>query len=64
MQRTIAKWPLEDPLPHNFARGNIAMSQLNAASVTHSHSHQAYMCTSGVCRYIAQDVTMELVETG
>ena len=36
MQRTIAKWPLGDPLPHNFARGNIAMSQLNAASMMRS----------------------------
>ena len=36
MQRTIAKWSLGDPLPHNFARGNIAMSQLNAASMMRS----------------------------
>jgi len=44
MQRTytIAKWSLGDPLPHNVARGNIAMSQLNAAGMMRSHSHQAY----------------------
>ena len=66
MQRTIVKWSLGDPLPHNFARGNIAMSQLNAASMMRSDpipTRHNYMCTSGVCRYIAQYVTMKLVET-
>ena len=59
----IANWSLGEPLPHNFARGNIATSQLNAANMTRAPSHQAYMCTSGVYRYIAQDVAMKLVQT-
>ena len=69
MQRTMAKWSLGDPLPHNFARGNIAMSQLNAASMMRSDpiSHQEYVQVlvvyAGILRKDQQGVTMKLVET-
>ena len=60
MQRTIAKWPLGDPLPHNFARGNIAMSQLNAASMMRSdpiptrHMYKYQWCMQVYCARISK----------
>ena len=68
MQRTVAEWSLEEPLPHNVARGNVAMSQLNAASMMRSgpiptkHNY-AQVVYAGILRRDRQGVTMRLVQT-
>ena len=68
MQHTVATWSLGDPLPHNVAQGNIAMSQLYAASMMRSdpiptkHDY-VQVVYAGILRKNRQVVTMKLVET-